>query len=165
MLTEVSISPHAPLETAEADALLGLAFLADPLADALELLRHALVGGDDLVERVGDLAFDADAVARHANRKVANPHRLQRRQQLMQLVIAAAVGREFHDWNALAGFWEGLGGRWHHRLLAIAAGALFKRTSRANLQRFRAVKGRKPAAAAALTAPIREAYGPAENLR
>ena len=60
-------------------ALLGLAFAADALADALELLRHALVGGDDLVERVGDLAFDAEPVARHADREVADPHRLQRR--------------------------------------------------------------------------------------
>ena len=44
-------------------ALAGLALAADDLADALELLRHALVGGDDLVEGVGDLAADADLVA------------------------------------------------------------------------------------------------------
>ena len=50
---------------AEPDALAGLALAADDLADALELLRHALVGGDDLVEGVGDLAHDADLVARH----------------------------------------------------------------------------------------------------
>ncbi len=44
------------MREAELDALAGLAFAADDLADMFELLRHPLVGGDDLVERVGDLA-------------------------------------------------------------------------------------------------------------
>ena len=56
------LAPGA-VRQAELDALAGLAFAADDLADALELLRHALVGGDDLVEGVGDLAEDADLVA------------------------------------------------------------------------------------------------------
>ena len=63
---------------AEADALAGAALAAHHLADPLELLGHALVGGDDLVEGVGDLAEDADAVAGHAHGEVADPHGLQR---------------------------------------------------------------------------------------
>ena len=39
----------------------------------LELLGHALVGGDDVVEGVGDLAHDAELVAGHADREVARP--------------------------------------------------------------------------------------------
>ena len=91
VLTEPSISPQAPLRQAELDAVLRLALAADALADALELLRHALVGGDDFVERVGDLAFDADPVAGHANRKVADPHRLQRGQKLVGMEGAVTV--------------------------------------------------------------------------
>jgi hypothetical protein len=49
----------------------------DHLADALELQRHALVGGDDLVESVGDLADETDPVTGHARREIADPHRLQ----------------------------------------------------------------------------------------
>src|SRR5262249_27729697 len=56
---------------AELDALPGLAFTADHLADALQLLRHAFIGGNDLVEGVGDLALDAEMVAGHAHREIA----------------------------------------------------------------------------------------------
>ena len=59
MLTETSISPQEPRRLLEARALAGLAFFADGLADALQLARHLLVGGDDVVEGVGDLAFKA----------------------------------------------------------------------------------------------------------
>ena len=68
----------------EAHALPGAAFAADHLADPLELLGHALVGGDDLIEGVGDLAHDADAVAGHAHGEIADPHRLQRVKQFGQ---------------------------------------------------------------------------------
>ncbi len=70
---------------AEPHALAGLAFAADHLADALELLRHALVGGDDLVEGVGDLAGDADLVAGHADGEVADAHGLQGMQEVVQI--------------------------------------------------------------------------------
>ena len=60
------------------------------LPDMFELLGHALVVGDDLVERVGDLAEEARLVPRHAHRKIARLHRLQRMKQLMQL---GACGR------------------------------------------------------------------------
>ena len=56
----------------------------DHLADALELLRHALVGGDDFVESVGDLALDAEMIAGHAHREIAGAHRLQGVQQILQ---------------------------------------------------------------------------------
>ena len=60
VLTEPSMSAHAPLARSNLTRCRVLPSLADDLADALELLRHALVGGDDLVEGVGDLALDAD---------------------------------------------------------------------------------------------------------
>ena len=83
VLTELSISPQAPCDSRELDALAGLALAPDDLADMLELLRHALVGRDDLVEGVGDLAGEAGPVARQPHREVADPHRLQRVQQLV----------------------------------------------------------------------------------
>ena len=49
------LAPGAP-GLVEPRAFAGLAFLADHLADALQLLRHLLVGGDDVVEGVGDLS-------------------------------------------------------------------------------------------------------------
>ena len=60
----------------------------------LELLRHALVGGDDLVERVGDLALDADLVARQPDGEIADAHGLQRAEQLVEIEAMAvqAVG-------------------------------------------------------------------------
>ena len=71
--------------------LAGLALPSDHLADAFELLGHALIGGNDLVEGVGDLAHDADPVSGHADRKVANTHRLKRMQKLLQLQSLATV--------------------------------------------------------------------------
>ena len=77
------VGPRAAGEV-ELDALPGLAFAADDLADTLELLRHALIGGDDFVEGVGDLALDAEMIAGHPHREVAGAHRLQRVQQILQ---------------------------------------------------------------------------------
>ena len=75
---------------AELHPLAGLAFAADDLADLLQLLGHALVGGDDVVEGVGDLAGEADLVARQADGEIADAHRLQGVQQ-----IAHRAGRIF----------------------------------------------------------------------
>ena len=77
------VGPGAAGEV-ELDALAGLALAADHLADALQLLRHALVGGDDFVEGVGDLALDAEMIAGHPHREIARAHRLQRVQQILQ---------------------------------------------------------------------------------
>ena len=74
----------------EADTLAGAALAAHHLPDPFELLGHALVGGDDFIERVGDLAEDADPVARHADGKVADPHGLQRMKEFRQ---AAGIDR------------------------------------------------------------------------
>ena len=91
VLTDDSISPQAPSRQAEPHALAGLALAADHLADSLELLRHALVGGDDLVEGIGDLAREADLVARQAHREIADAHGLQRMQELAELFVFGAV--------------------------------------------------------------------------
>ena len=47
------------------------------MADALQLLRHSLIGGDDLIECIGDLALDAEMIAGHSHRKIPASHRLQ----------------------------------------------------------------------------------------
>ena len=76
---------------AKAHALASLALAAHHLPNALELPRHALVGGDDLIEGVGDLAHEADLVAGHAHREIADAHCLQGMQELAELFIFAAV--------------------------------------------------------------------------
>ena len=88
------LAPGA-VRQAKADALPGLALAADDLADPLDLLGHALVGGDDLIKGIGDLAHDADAVAGHAHREIADPHRLQRVKQFRQpagVAVEAVLG-------------------------------------------------------------------------
>src|SRR5262245_11763316 len=75
----------------ELHPLARLSFAAHDLADPLELLRHALVGGDDFIERVGDLAQETDLAARQANREVTHTHRLQRVQKIVKLRGCAAV--------------------------------------------------------------------------
>ena len=86
--------PQAPPATPKPHARARLAFAADDLADPLELLRHPLVGGDDLVEGVGDLALQADLVARHANREIAGARELQRREQVAQVVWVGVASRD-----------------------------------------------------------------------
>ena len=68
---------------AELHALADTAIAADVLPDPLELLRHALVRGGNLVEGVGDLFADASLLAGHADREIAGADRLERRQQLI----------------------------------------------------------------------------------
>ena len=60
-----------------ADALAGLALFSDRLAHALQLQRHLLVGRDDLVEVVGDLARQPGPGHRQAHTEVAVLHGLQ----------------------------------------------------------------------------------------
>jgi hypothetical protein len=59
----------------------------------LQLLRHSLVGGDDFVKSVGDLALDADVVAGHPDRKITRAHRLQCMQQILHRIGCAVGGR------------------------------------------------------------------------
>jgi hypothetical protein len=63
------------------------------LSDALELLRHALVGGDDFIKCVGDLALDAQVIAGHPHREIAGAHRLQGVQHIFQRVRLAVCGQ------------------------------------------------------------------------
>jgi len=57
-----------------------LALPADHLAQPLELLGHAVVELDHVVERLGDLAVDPGQRARQAHREVAAPEGAQRPQ-------------------------------------------------------------------------------------
>src|SRR6185437_7473685 len=81
---------------AEFYAVARLAFAADDFARAFELVRHTLIGRDDLVEGVGDLADNAVVVPRHAYGEVAGAHGLERVQELVEfrgvLAVRCAVG-------------------------------------------------------------------------
>ena len=62
----------------ELHALAGFAVATHHLAHAVELLRHALVRSDDLVEGIGDFAEQTNLAARHTDGEIAHPHGLQR---------------------------------------------------------------------------------------
>ena len=94
------LAPGAGLE-AELDPVARLALTADHLAGALQLLRHVLVGGDNVVEGVGDLADQADMVAGHAHRKVAGLHGLENMQEFVQ--VFGAVQTAIHPLGKGAG--------------------------------------------------------------
>ncbi|MGY4373601.1 hypothetical protein ACVWZ3_001240 [Bradyrhizobium sp. i1.3.6] len=103
VLTEPSMSAQE-LSAGEAElhALAGLALAPYDLTDQLELLRHALVGGDDFIKSVGDLAVDAEIVPAHPHRKIAAAHGLQGKQQFRPRIrVRHTVG--FWLWNATTG--------------------------------------------------------------
>ena len=75
----------------KSDALAGLPLLADHLAHALELIRHALVGRDDVVEGGRDAPRKTIEVARHARREIAFPDRLERAKQADELASSKLV--------------------------------------------------------------------------
>jgi hypothetical protein len=58
------------------------------LADQFQLLSHPLVGGNDIVERIGDLASQLGPISREPNRKVAGAHGLKCSQQPVQIKLA-----------------------------------------------------------------------------
>src|SRR6185312_17538904 len=66
------------------DSLAGSALPAHDITDKLQLLRHPLVGSDDLVERVGYFAHDPGLVGWQSHGKIAGLHCLKRPQQLFQ---------------------------------------------------------------------------------
>jgi hypothetical protein len=70
------------------------------LTDAFQLLRHPLIGRDDLIERIGDLSLDPEMVASHSYRKVSASHRLQRLKQFLRRVRLAV--RVWFDFGATA---------------------------------------------------------------
>ena len=52
-------------------------FLAHNLPDPIQLLRHLLVNGDDLIECVSYLSSQPGPGAWKAHRKITRPHSLQ----------------------------------------------------------------------------------------
>src|SRR6185295_9453700 len=76
----------------ETHALARLAFLADAPSDALQLLGHAAVGRDDVVEGVGDLAGEPDSIAGQADGEVTVPDRLQGGHELLDVDRVPAFG-------------------------------------------------------------------------
>ena len=77
----------------EARALAGLALFADHLPDALQFLRHLLVGGDDFVERVGDFPRQPRPGSRQPHRKIAVAHGLQAGQDDRQIQRSVRIFR------------------------------------------------------------------------
>src|SRR5436190_22764243 len=97
----------------------GFAFTTDVLADESQLLRHTLVGGDDVIKGVGNPTADPLLICGQPDRKIAAPDRVQRMQQRM---VEGAVGsRDPRDCRtAHCGFGSGIGidvGRQHRSLL------------------------------------------------
>ena len=66
-------------------ALARSAFLAHHLPDALQFLRHLLVGRDDVVERVGDFSGQPGPGPRQAHGEIAVAHGLQACQDYAQI--------------------------------------------------------------------------------
>ena len=61
-----------------------LALATDEFADAIDLLGHALIGCNDFIESIRDLAEEAVFLAGHPHGKVAGPHCAQRLQEVLQ---------------------------------------------------------------------------------
>jgi hypothetical protein len=59
----------------------------------LQLLRHSLIGGYDFIERISDLALDAEVIAGHPHRKISASHRLKRMQQILQRIGCSVWSR------------------------------------------------------------------------
>jgi len=66
-----------PFRLVKSRALPGFALFAHDPPDALELLSHLLVGGDDVIKCVGDLAFEPRPVAWEAHGKFSSANGLQ----------------------------------------------------------------------------------------
>ena len=78
---------------AELDALARLPLLADHTADALELARHHRVRGDDVVDRVGDLALEPIPVARQTHGEITVPNGLEDAEELGEGRVRNRDGR------------------------------------------------------------------------
>ena len=84
MLTEDFYFAPGSAREAEFHAMTCLALAPDQLADALDLLGHALIGCNDFIESIRDLAEEAVFLAGHPHGKVAGTHRAQRLQKILQ---------------------------------------------------------------------------------
>jgi hypothetical protein len=56
--------------------------LSDDLADAFQFARNLLIGRDDLVEGLGDLAVHSGPIGRKLDGEISVPHVLQSAQEL-----------------------------------------------------------------------------------
>ena len=65
--------------------------MTDHLAHVFQLLRDALIRGHDGIERIANLAGDADPVSGQAHREVAGQHGVQRIKQFRLIEIGRAV--------------------------------------------------------------------------
>src|SRR5260370_8435054 len=97
------------------------------MTDALELLRHPLIGGDDLIEGVGDLSVDPEMIACHPHREVPASHRLQRVKQFLRRIWLAVA-----EWFDLGTTPSRGGGR-----TEISHGISFEANTRSNPNRSR----------------------------
>ena len=70
------LAPRA-LGLVKTGALARHALFSHDLSDALEFLRHVLVGGHDVVECIGDFACEPHPRAGQAHGEIAIPHALQ----------------------------------------------------------------------------------------
>jgi hypothetical protein len=87
------VDADAPVaaQIAERRALPEAALLADDRVQARDLLDEPLVLLDHVVERLRDLAGDADLIERHACREVAAAERAQRAEQLAERERSSAA--------------------------------------------------------------------------
>ncbi len=87
---DLHIVPGAVM-AGNADALASLAFLADGLADALQFAGHLFVGGDNLVEMVGDFAGQARPRNGQADAEITVFHGLQPLQDHRKIIRRRGV--------------------------------------------------------------------------
>jgi hypothetical protein len=78
------VSPRAAGK-AKFDTLSSLTLAAYNLANALQLLGHAVVGGNDFIEGICDLSFKPKLVARHSTGTIASTHRQKGIQELVRI--------------------------------------------------------------------------------
>ncbi len=83
--------PPGAQRQAEAHALLRLALAPDHLAHFLELLGHPLIGRDDLIEALGDLAGEAALMARQPHGEIADADRFQGVQQDLEGLLLSRL--------------------------------------------------------------------------
>ena len=76
------------MRKAEPNALAGPALATDDLTNRFQLHCQHFVGGNDLVESVGDLGFETLAPAREAYREITDTHRLKRLMEATQRRLA-----------------------------------------------------------------------------
>ena len=99
LLTDSIAVPPDLVGALERDTLGELALLADHAADPLELGAERLVGPDDLVQPVGDLAGHACPVDRHPSGEVACLDVAQDLQQDLCVEVLGTSGLRLRHWS------------------------------------------------------------------